>query len=53
MKEELFKNGVNAYITINGSIFCKPDYNIIKLYPRYFDTFKIAYNHYKPYFKTN
>lgn len=51
MKEELIKNGVKTRIATNGSIFCIPDYNIIKLYPRYFESIEIAYNHYKPYFK--
>lgn len=51
MKAELIKNGVNVTTAANGSIFCNPNYNRIKLYPRYFDSIEIAYNHYKPYFK--
>ena len=51
MKQELLKNGINVNNTPSGNIFCSPDYNLIKLYPRFFDTLEIAYNHYKPYFK--
>lgn len=51
MKKELIKNGVNVRTATNGSIFCIPDYNIIRMYARYFDSLEVAYNHYKPYFK--
>jgi hypothetical protein len=53
MKSALLKNGVRINTTPSGMIFCTPDYTIIKLYPRFFDTLEIAYNHYKPYFKNN